>query len=117
NNVDQQWSGDPSIASVGDGSHFLVSSLYYPSGRACGDGLPAYGTVAVTVATVNAAGTGARFTAPVPISLPGDLCTTNTAHPPAGLGILDKDFLSYDPVSRTVAVSYARFYFPPPIIC
>jgi len=117
NNVDQQWFGDPSVASVGDGIHFLVSSLYYPSGRACGDGLPAYGTVAVTVATVNATGTGASFTAPIPIGLPGDLCTTNTAHPPAGLGVLDKDWVSYDPVSRTVAVSYTRFYFPPPIIC
>jgi hypothetical protein len=79
--------------------------------------LPAYGTVAVSVATVNAAGTGASFTAPVPVSLPGDLCTIDTAQQPAGLATLDKDWVSYDPASRTVAVSYTRLYFPPPFIC
>lgn len=117
NNTDQQWSGDPSIASLGDGTHFLISSLYYPSARACSDGLPAYGTVAVTVATVNPSGTGASFTAPVPVTLPGDLCTAGTAAQPGDLGTLDKNWLSYDPASRTVAVSYTRFYFPPPLIC
>lgn len=117
NNTDQQWSGDPSIASMGDGAHFLISSLYYPSARACIDGLPAYGTVAVSVATVNSAGTGARFTAPIPVTLPGDLCTLDTADQPVSLSTLDKDWVSYDPASRTVAVSYTRFYFPPPFIC
>src|SRR6195952_4916349 len=117
NNTDQQWSGDPSVASVGDGTHFLVSSLYYPSARACSDGLPAYGTIAVTVATVNTAGTAASFTAPVPVALPGDMCTIDTTDQSAGLSTLDKDWVSYDPASRTVAVSYTRFYFPPPFIC
>lgn len=117
NNTDEQWSGDPSIVSMGDGTLFLVSSLYYPSSRACIDGLPAYGTVAVSVATVNSAGTGARFTAPIPVALPGDLCTLNTSDQPVSISTLDKDWVSYDPVSRTVAVSYTRFYFPPPLIC
>ena len=117
NNTDQQWSGDPSIASMGDGSHFVVSSLYYPSARACIDGLPAYGTVAVSVAAVNSAGIGARFTAPIPVALPGDLCTLDTPDQPLGLSTLDKDWVSYDPASRTLAVSYTRFYFPPPFIC
>lgn len=117
NNTDQQWSGDPSIASMGDGSHFVVSSLYYPSARACIDSLPAYGTVAVSVATVNSAGSGARFTAPIPVALPGDLCSLDTAEQPADLSTLDKDWVSYDPVTRTIAVSYTRFYFPPPFVC
>ena len=117
NNTDQQWFGDPSVASLGDGTHFLVSSLYYPSARACSDGLPAYATIAVTVATVNAAGTSARFTAPVPVALPGDLCAIDTGAQSKNLGVLDKDWLSYDPASRTVAVSYTRFYFPSPPIC
>lgn len=117
NNTDQQWSGDPSIASMGDGTHFIVSSLYYPSARACLDGLPAYGTVAVSVATVNTAGTGARFTAPIPVALPGDLCTAGAEDQSPSLSSLDKDWVSYDPASRTLAVSYTRFYLPPPFIC
>jgi hypothetical protein len=117
NNTDQQWSGDPSIASLGDGSHFIISSLYYPSVKACADGLPAYGTVAVSVATVDSAGTGVKFSAPIPVAIPGDLCTTGTPDQPADLGTLDKDWVAYDSTSRTLAVSYTRFYFPPPFIC
>src|SRR3954471_5723727 len=30
NNVDQQWSGDPAVVSLGDGEHFAVASLYFP---------------------------------------------------------------------------------------
>lgn len=117
NNTDQQWSGDPAIVALGDGRHFAVSSLYYPSRRACSDGLPAYGTVAVTIATVNAAGTGATFTAPVPVANPGNLCTAFSSKPPVNLGLLDKDWLSYDSGSRTLAVSYTHFFFPPEPNC
>lgn len=113
NNVDQQWSGDPAIASLGDGSHFAVASLYFPSAQACTDGLPAQAIVAVSVATVNAAGTGASFTAPIPVGSGGDLCTLFTENQPVDLAQLDKDWISYDPVSRRLAVSYTRFYLPP----
>jgi hypothetical protein len=55
-NPDEQWFGDPTVASLGDGRHFVVGSLYMPSLTSCNDGLPAEGTVAVSVATVNTAG-------------------------------------------------------------
>jgi hypothetical protein len=114
NNIDQQWSGDPAIASLGDGVHFAVASLYYPSATSCTDGLPANGTVALTIATVRhtTAGPTASFTAPVSISNPGDLCTLFGPGPPPDLSSLDKDWISYDPSTRTLAVSYTRFFFP-----
>ncbi len=115
NNTDQQWSGDPSITSLGDGVHFAVASLYYPSVAACADGLPAHGTVAVTIATVQhtAAGPQTTFTAPTEVSQPGDLCALFTSpNPPPNLASLDKDWISYDRASRTVAISYTRFYYP-----
>jgi hypothetical protein len=31
-------------------------------------------------------------------------------HPPPDISLLDRDFLSYDPASRTLAVSYTRFF-------
>ncbi len=116
-NVDQMWSGDPVVASLQDGRHFAVASLYYPSGRACLDDRPANGTIAVTVGTVNSAGTGATFGAPMVVSRPGNLCTAFTPGQPKNLATLDKDWLAYDPVSRTLAVSYTRFYFPAPPVC
>jgi len=115
-NTDQQWSGDPSIASLGNG-HFAVSSLYYPAASACSDGRPAHGTIAVSIATVNAAGTGATFTSPVPVAQPGDLCTLGTPRQSKQLSVLDKDWVSYDPSSRTLAVSYTRLFFPPEPVC
>jgi hypothetical protein len=117
NNQDQQWSGDPVVVSLGDGRHFAVASLYYPSVRACTGTTPAYGTVAVTIATVNSAGTGASLTPPVPVTLPGNLCTASAPEQPADLATLDKDWMAYDPHSRTLAVSYTRFFFPPPPVC
>ncbi len=114
NNTDQQWSGDPAIASLGDGLHFAVASLYYPSAAACADGLAAHGTVAVSIATVQHTANGPRvsFTAPIEVANPGNLCDLFTGNPPANLASLDKDWISYDPTSRTLAVSYTRFYYP-----
>ena len=113
-NPDQQWSGDPAIASLGDGVHFAVASLYYPSAAACSDGLAAHGTVAISIATVQHTATGptATFTAPIQVADPGNLCDLFSGQPPTDLASLDKDWISYDPASRTVAVSYTRFYFP-----
>jgi hypothetical protein len=117
NNADQQWSGDPVVVSLGDGRHFAVSSLYYPSLRACTGTAPAYGTVAVTIATVNAAGTSASFGPPVAVTLPGNLCASSSPDQPADLATLDKDWMAYDRRSRTLSVSYTRLFFPPPPVC
>lgn len=116
-NVDQHWSGDTSIAALGDGRHFAVSSLYYPSNSACSDGHPAYGTIAVSVATANAPGTSATFSAPIPVTLPGNLCSIGTPSQSSQLSTLDKDWISFDPASRTLAVSYTRFFLPAPPVC
>ena len=113
-NADQQWSGDPVVVSLHDGRHFAVASLYYPSLKACTGTRPAYGTIAVSIATVNSAGTAATFTNPVPVTLPGDVCKAGMPDQPPGLSTLDKDWMAYDPSSRTLAVSYTRFYFSPP---
>jgi hypothetical protein len=109
-NPDQQWSGDPTVASLGDGHHFVVGSLYYPSLNACADNLPAQGTVAVSIATVNTAGTAATFSPPVEVAQAGDVCLLSGTNPPPDIATLDKDFLSYDPASRTLAVSFTRFF-------
>jgi hypothetical protein len=115
NNLDEQWYGDPTVASLGDGRHFAVGSLYYPSFQACNDGLPAYGTVAVSILTVTA--TGVDFTAPVPVARSGDLCALGNPSPPPNLATLDKDWISYAPASRTLAVSYTRLFIPPEPNC
>lgn len=52
NNADQHVSGDPAITSIGDGVHFAVAGPCYPSAASCTDGLPASGTIALTIATV-----------------------------------------------------------------
>lgn len=109
-NSDQQWYGDPTVAALGDGRHFVVGSLYMPSFTACGDALPAYSAIAVSVATVNAAGTAATFTQPIVVRQGGDLCALSGNNPPPDIAVLDKDFLSYSPSSRTLAISYTRFY-------
>jgi hypothetical protein len=109
-NPDQQWFGDPTVASLGDGHHFVVGSLYYPSLNACADNLPAQGTVAVSIATVNTAGTAATFSPPVEVAQAGDVCLLNGTNPPPDIATLDKDFLAYDPASRTLAVSFTRFF-------
>jgi hypothetical protein len=103
NNVDQVWAGDPVVASLGDGQDFVVGSLYFPSFQACVDGLPSELTIAVAIVRVASDGSSASFSAPVPVAEAGDACTD-----PASAA-LDKPWLSYDPTSRTLAVSYTRF--------
>lgn len=109
NNVDQQWWGDPVVASLGDGRHFVVGSLYFPSLRACADGLPAELTVAVSVLRVAADGSKVSFSAPVPVAEAGNVCDEDEPN----VALLDKDWLSYDPASRMLAVSYTRFRLAP----
>jgi hypothetical protein len=105
-NPNQQWSGDPSVVAI-DARHFAVASLYFASPYGVNCSLPAYLTAAVTIATVNSAGTGVRFSNPIVVVKPGDLCTRHLRHP---ISLIDKEYLSYDPTSRTLAMSYTRFY-------
>jgi hypothetical protein len=105
NNIDQQWQGDPAIASLGDGRHFAIASLYFPSLRACTDGLPAELTIAVSIARVDATGRSASFSRPIPVAEASDACDENAPT----IDLLDKDWVAYDPQSRTLALSYTRF--------
>jgi hypothetical protein len=86
--------------------------MYWPSVAACSDGLPSYATVAVAVATVRStrSGPSVRFSAPIEVARPGNVCRLQGDRPPPNLAILDKDWVSYDPSSRTLAVSFTRFY-------
>src|SRR4051812_29751336 len=110
NNVDQQWQGDPAVVSLGDGRDFAVASLYFPSFTSCADGLPAELTIAVTIARVSADGKSATFSAPTPVARAGDACDQEGD---PNLALLDKDWISYDRTSRTLAVSYTRFKLAP----
>lgn len=105
-NHDEQWSGDPTIVAIDGGAHFIVGSLYAPSFNACFDGRPSMFTVALSVATKTAS--GMSFTKPILVDRPGDLCKLFTRRPPANIALLDKEWLSWDQGSRTLAVSYSR---------
>ena len=108
-NPDQMWSGDPSVVRI-DGSHFAVGSLYFPSFFACGDGRPAFLAAAVSIATVSNGGSTVHFGPPVIGPSPGNACSLFTNHPNPNLSLIDKPFLSYDNASRTLAMSYTRFF-------
>jgi hypothetical protein len=105
-NPNQQWRGDPTIAAIDD-RHFVVGSLYFPSNVVnCKKG-PAEATIALSVGTVSADGTSISFGDPVVPLHPGDLCARRWK--PSASSI-DKEFVSYDPTSRTLAISYTRFF-------
>ena len=108
NNPQQQWFGDPTVVKL-DSSHFVVGSLYLPpNSEDCSDG-PSNFEVAVSVATVSAANT-VSFTNPIVAASGGDFCTLVNENPPPDLAFLDKEWLSYDPTSRTLAMSFTRFF-------
>ena len=103
----QSWSGDPMVASI-DHDHFVVGGLYFPSNVAsCKDG-PIRATMALTVGTVTNGGSSMSFADPVQPVESGNLCGRR---PPRSAGLLDKEFVAYDPVSRTIAISYTRYFF------
>lgn len=110
NRPNQQWFGDPTAVAI-DNRHFVIGSLYLPSnGFDCANG-PARFQLAVSVATVGAAG-GATFTRPIVTADGGDFCKLiNGGKPPSNLAFLDKEWLGYDPASRTLVMSYTRFFF------
>jgi hypothetical protein len=107
-NPDQQWNGDPAVVSIDGGAHFVVGSLFFPSLAACSDGKPAQLTVAVEVLTPTA--TGVVMGKPVVTSRAGDACGLFGNNPPPNIALLDKDFLAWDPTSRTLAMSFTRFF-------
>jgi hypothetical protein len=106
------WQGDPSIVSLGDGKHFIVGSLYFPSQEAffagpdvaCPRG-PVEFDVAVSVATVKSP-KQVDFTLPIIVARSKDLCAFSNDQ-----DLLDKPFMSYNAASQTLAVSYARARF------
>jgi hypothetical protein len=107
-NPDQQWSGDPAVVAIDGGSHFIVGSLYLPSPAACADGKPAQLTVAVEVVTPTS--TGVSMGTPVVVSPAGNLCTLLGNTPAPNVAFLDKDFLAWDQTSRTLVMSFTRFF-------
>jgi hypothetical protein len=105
NNPNEKWSGDPSVVAVDNGRAFLVSSLYLPIAANCSAGPAVFG-IAVSVAVVTP--NGVEFTNPIVAASGGDICA-----PGGPTAFLDKDFMTYDPVTRTVAISYTRLTFFP----
>ncbi|MGN6378871.1 MAG: hypothetical protein ACTHNU_07975 [Gaiellales bacterium] len=108
-NPDQQWTGDPAIVSIDGGAHFIVGSLYDPSFFACEDGQPSSATIALEVLTPNATG-GMSMGTPVVPSDAGDVCKLGLPGGSPKTAFLDKDLLSWDQSSRTLVVSFTRFY-------
>jgi hypothetical protein len=106
-NLVEQWSGDPTVVSLDDGSHFIVGSLYLPSVDACYQGRSTQAEVAISVATVGRDGRSVRLGEPVVVATGGNLCPQRLH---SSVSFLDKDFLAYDPRTRTLALTYTRFY-------
>jgi hypothetical protein len=102
NDPNDEWEGDPSVVAVDHGAYFIVSSIYAPIEVNCSAG-PSVFAIAVAVATVTP--NGVVFTNPIIAASGGDICAGTAS------AFLDKDFMSYDPHTRTLAVSYTRFTF------
>jgi hypothetical protein len=109
NNPDEQWFGDPSVVAV-DANNFIVGSLYFPAnGIGCSTATgPLTFDLAVEVLHVDAAG-NVTFSRPIVTARGHDLCTF-----PPDVALNDKPFLSYDPSTRTLAMSYTRFFLHTP---
>jgi hypothetical protein len=107
-NPDQQWAGDPAVVAIDNGRHFIVGSLYLPSPSACSDGKPAQLAVAVEVLTPTAA--GVSMGKPVIVSPAGNVCTLFGSSAAPNVAFLDKDYLAWDQTTRTLAVSFTRFF-------
>ncbi len=105
NNPQMMWFGDPTVAAI-DANHFVIGSLYLPSFH--GTCRASFLALAVSVMTVNPNGS-LSFTNPIIAANGGGACENSA--------FLDKEFLSYDPVSRTLAMSYTSFIFNPPANC
>jgi hypothetical protein len=112
NRPNQQWFGDPTVVRI-DSHHFAVGSLYLPPNQVdCGPGRETRFQLAVEMLTVRDDGTTA-LGLPVVTADGGDLCPLleENGTPAPDLAFLDKEWLSYDPTSRMLAMSYTRFFF------
>ncbi len=104
-NPNQIWASDPTVVAV-DATHFIVASLYFPSFVAnCKTG-PMSATVALTVGTVS--GGTLTFGDPIVPVQAGNLCARRFG---SNTGLIDKEFLAFDPTTRTLALSYSRDFF------
>ncbi len=117
NDPDQRWAGDPTVVAV-DARHFIVGSLYFPNpptmDEACAVGRSVGFDLAVSVATISLTGNDVSFTKPIRAARGGNLCREFTDPRRADLALLDKEFLSYDRTSRTLAMSFTRFFLDQP---
>ena len=109
NSPNQQWFGDPSITAI-DAHHYAIASLYLPANVIDCSAGPARLQLAVEVLTVAANGT-ASLGLPVVAADGGNVCALDSPHPPPAAAFLDKEWISYDSASRTLAMSYTRFFF------
>ena len=105
-NPNQKWAGNPSVVAVENGKYFIIGSIYadvYPYD--CNNG-PAQFAIALSVATINS--NSVHFTSPIIAATGGDACS-----PGGQTALLDEPFMSYDPLTRTLAVTYNRHFFYP----
>ena len=110
NRTNQQWFGDPTVVAV-DAHTFIIGSLYLPPNNIdCSPGHQTRFQLAVEVLTLSSTG-AASLGLPVVGADGGDLCTLFTPTPTPDLAMLDKEWLSYDKTTRTLAMSYTRFFF------
>jgi hypothetical protein len=112
NNPNQQWFGDPTVAAI-DAHHFAIGSLFLPANHLDCSAGPARLQLAVEILTIGSAG-AASFGLPVVAADGGDVCPLLNDDPkddPPNTAFLDKEWLSYDTVSRRIAMSYTRLFF------
>jgi hypothetical protein len=110
NRPNQQWFGDPTVVAV-DAHTFIIGSLYLPSTNIdCSPGHHARVQLAVEVLTLSSTGTPTLGLPVVAADGGIDLCAF-TPTPPPDAAMLDKEWLSYDSTTRTLAMSYTRFFF------
>ena len=106
----QQWFGDPTVVAI-DAHHFAIGSMYIPSSsHKCLAG-PARYQLAVEILTIAATGV-VSLGLPVVAADGGNTCgNSNDIVARRLLASLDKDWLSYDPVSGTLVMSFIRRFF------
>ena len=112
NTRNQQWFGDPTVVAI-DAHHFAIGSLYLPANSIDCSAGPARFLLAVEILTISSTG-AASFGLPVVAANGGDECLLFNDDPnddPPNLAFLDKEWLSYDKVSRRLAMSYGAFFF------
>lgn len=111
-NANQKWYGDPTVVAI-DSHHFAIGSIYSPSGTYTCAQAPARVALAVVILTIGASG-DVSFGDPVITAQGADYCLLGTGEPDGdslNAAFLDKEWLSYNKASRTLAMSYTRLFF------